>query len=293
MKLLIFILFISSSAIAAEPSAGDLFAAGKWDEAATAYAREAQADPDDGRAWLRLAVSARQSDQLETASAALRQAERLQFAPIRVALETARLQVVGGHNAAAIVTLQGVAEQGFTAVDVLSADPVLKGLAGTPEFDALVAEMSVKAFPCEHDEQFNEFDFWIGAWDVHDGSGAHLGSNIIERAQRGCLLIENWTSARGGTGTSINYVDRTAGEWVQIWNDASGGQIHIRGGLGDDGMLLTGTIHYIANGTTASFRGLWAPLPDGRVRQFFEQSNDGGDTWSTWFEGFYSPRSSD
>jgi hypothetical protein len=36
------------------------------------------------------------------------------------------------------------------------------------------------------------------------------------------------------------------------------------------------------------FRGLWTPLPDGRVRQFFEQSNDGGETWVPWFEGFYT-----
>lgn len=293
MKLLIFIVFITSTALAAGSSAETLFAAERWAEAAAAYALEAQADPDDGRAWLGLAVSARHSDRPETASAALRQAEQLQFAPIRVALERARLQFIGGNNAAAIVTLQGVADQGFTTVGVLAADPVLRGLAGVPEFDALVAEMFVKAYPCEHDEQFNEFDFWIGTWDVYDGNGAILGSNVIERVQRGCLLIENWTSERGGTGTSINYVDRTTGDWVQIWNDASGSQIHIRGGLGDDGMLLTGTIHYIAKDTTVPFRGLWTPLPDGRVRQFFEQSNDGGDTWSTWFEGFYSPRSSD
>ncbi|MCJ7591455.1 MAG: hypothetical protein MUO51_08890 [Woeseiaceae bacterium] len=32
----------------------------------------------------------------------------------------------------------------------------------------------------------------------------------------------------------------------------------------------------------------WTPLPDGRVRQFFEQSDDGGVTWVSWFEGFYT-----
>ncbi len=143
-------------------------------------------------------------------------------------------------------------------------------------------------FPCEDDARFAEFDFWVGEWDVHVGNGNLAGQNRIERAQRGCVLIENWTSASGGTGMSINYVDKTTGEWVQIWNDAGGSQIHIRGGLTDDGMLLEGTIHYVANGTTAPFRGLWTPMPDGRVRQFFEQSNDDGETWVPWFEGFYS-----
>lgn len=197
MKLLILILFITSPAIAAVPSAEELFAAGKWTEAAAAYAREVQADPDDGRVWLRLAASARQAGQLETAVGALQKAEQLQFSPSRVALEGARLHVVSGNNAAAIAALREIADQGFTAVGVLTADPVLAGLAGAPELDTLVAEMSVKAFPCEHDEQFTEFDFWIGTWDVRDGNGANLGSNVIEREQRGCVLIENWTSAQG------------------------------------------------------------------------------------------------
>jgi hypothetical protein len=33
---------------------------------------------------------------------------------------------------------------------------------------------------------------------------------------------------------------------------------------------------------------LWTPLADGRVRQFFEQSDDDGTNWTPWFEGFYS-----
>ena len=87
---------------------------------------------------------------------------------------------------------------------------------------------------------------------------------------------------------SINYVDKITGEWVQIWNASGGSQINVRGGLTEEGMAMEGTIHYVANGTTAPFRALWTPLEDGRVRQYFEQSNDGGETWVPWFEGFYS-----
>ncbi len=143
-------------------------------------------------------------------------------------------------------------------------------------------------FPCEQNEQFAEFDFWIGKWDVHVASGVLAGHNEITREERGCVLIENWGSASGGSGMSINYVDKINGEWVQIWNDASGSQINIRGGITEEGMLLTGTIHYVATGQTLPFRGLWTPLEDGRVRQYFEQSNDGGESWVSWFEGFYS-----
>ena len=167
---------------------------------------------------------------------------------------------------------------------LLSCMPVHAQDAGAPP---------TPTFPCEDDERFSEFDFWVGAWDVHVANGKFAGSNVIEKAQRGCVLIENWSSAGGGGGMSINYVDKVSGKWVQIWNDASGSQINIHGGLTDDGMLLVGKIHYVATGQTLPFRGLWTPMADGRVRQFFEQSTDGGESWSPWFEGFYSRKSAD
>jgi len=155
------------------------------------------------------------------------------------------------------------------------------------------AQAQKPQFPCEDDARFGEFDFWLGEWDVHTGDGAFAGINSIESPHRGCVLIENWTSATGGKGMSINYLDHASGEWVQIWNDGSGIQINIRGGLTDAGMLLTGTIHYVGNDTTLPFRGLWTLLPDGRVRQFFEHSEDDGETWVSWFEGFYTRKSVD
>jgi hypothetical protein len=149
------------------------------------------------------------------------------------------------------------------------------------------------ASPCETDARFREFDFWVGDWDVRDGEGTLQGENSITRQEKGCVLVERWQGVQGSTGMSINYLDKITGEWVQIWHAAGGYQIDIRGGLTDDGMLLRGTIHYIGTGQTAPFRGLWTPMPDGRVRQFFEQSNDDGATWQPWFEGFYSRQSAD
>ena len=212
--------------------------------------------------------------------------------PVRAALEQARQNVRDGDNEAAIEVLEGLHEGGFNAVPVITGDGDLKTLAGIPAFDALIEKMLVQAFPCEHDAAFRAFDFWVGEWDVHVASGQLVGHNVIATEQHGCLLVENWTSAAGGSGTSINFLDKASNEWVQVWNAAGGTQIHIRGGMTDNGMRLTGKIHYVSNDTTADFRGLWTPLPDGRVRQFFEQSNDGGESWAPWFEGFYSRRDS-
>ncbi len=152
----------------------------------------------------------------------------------------------------------------------------------------LGAEETTDDEPCQTDARFAEFDFWVGDWDVFDAAGQWVGHNRIERAQGGCVLIENWYGASGGTGMSVNYFDAVGARWVQIWNAAGGTQIDIRGGLTEAGMLLVGKIHYLSSQNTADFRGLWTPLPDGRVRQFFEQSTDGGKTWKPWFEGFYA-----
>ena len=150
------------------------------------------------------------------------------------------------------------------------------------------AQTTPPQYPCDNDQRFAEFDFWLGDWDVHTADGTFAGTNSISKTERGCVLIENWKGAGGGTGMSINYLEHSSGDWVQIWNAAGGTQIDIRGGLTEDGMLLVGKIHTVADGKTAHFRGLWTLLDDGRVRQYFEQSNDDGETWAAWFEGFYT-----
>ncbi|MGI9236946.1 MAG: hypothetical protein ACR2QZ_06090 [Woeseiaceae bacterium] len=290
---MIIITIIVSISAHAEQDAEEYFAAGDWAAAADAYAQRTEGDPTDTAAWFRLAVSARQAERYAVARGALDRAESLQFSPVRVGFERARLDVLAGDKAGAMTELRAIADSGFTGVNVITSDPVLAALEGNSAYDALLAEMSKQAFPCEHDVAFSEFDFWVGEWDVHVANGTYAGSNRIERMERGCVLMENWSSASGSTGTSINYVDKISDEWVQIWNDASGNQINIRGGMTDEGMLLVGTIHYVVNNTTAAFRGLWSPMPDGRVRQFFEQASADGQSWSPWFEGFYSRRSGD
>ena len=64
-------------------------------------------------------------------------------------------------------------------------------------------------------------------------------------------------------------------------------EIDIRGGLEDGAMRLEGTVLYLQNGQRFPFRGTWTPQPDGVVRQHFEQSTDEGQTWTTWFDGYY------
>ncbi len=289
-KLLIIIALSFPLSCLAESGADQLFEAEDWGAAADAYALHIEAQPEDTVAWFRLAVSARQSERYALARTALDRAEQLEFSPVRISLERARLSVLAEDADGAVQELLSVAANGFTAVGLITTDPLLSTLSGNAAYDQLIAEMSRKAFPCEHDAAFSAFDFWLGDWDVHTADGTYAGSNRIESTEHGCVLIETWSSATGGTGMSVNYLDKVSGDWVQIWNDAAGSQINIRGGITDDGMLLVGTIHDVASGTTLPFRGLWTPLPDGRVRQFFEQILPDSEDWSPWFEGFYTKK---
>ena len=144
--------------------------------------------------------------------------------------------------------------------------------------------------PCLRDDAFAQFDFWIGDWEVFTAAGRKAGENHITRIENGCLLVEKWTSASGSTGTSMNYYDPSRKLWAQHWVSQDGVIIDIEGALQGNSMVLSGRSHYTASGRSASFRGKWTPLPDGRVRQFFEESNDRGQTWEPWFEGFYVRR---
>lgn len=140
---------------------------------------------------------------------------------------------------------------------------------------------------CDFDEGFNAFDFWIGQWTVYDnGSGNLAGTNTIEKQEQGCLVLEKWTSAAGGTGTSLNYYNPPLGQWRQLWVSAGRYAIDIAGGLRDDAMMLEGTIYYFT-GSSLPFRGTWTPDTEGNVRQFFEQFNAETREWDVWFDGKY------
>ena len=255
---------------------------------AAEYTALENATSEDGQAWYVFAREARLAGEYDLARDALAKAEALDFVPARIGVERTRIAVVTGDAAQAEAELQKLLDSGFTYVQVLTNDADINSLAGRDKYDTIVAEMSVKAYPCEHQDGFRDFDFWMGEWVVHVAGGQLAGYNSITSVERGCLILENWTSASGGSGRSINYLDKATGKWVQIWNDSSGNQIDFRGGMTEDGMLLVGQTHNVANGTTQPYRGLWTLLEDGRVRQFFEQSDDGGKTWTTSFEGFYT-----
>jgi hypothetical protein len=140
-----------------------------------------------------------------------------------------------------------------------------------------------------------QFDFWIGSWDMVP-NGAVLkpdqrpSSNVITLVHDGCVLVENWSAATGGTGMSVNIYDRSRGQWHQTWVDSGGGVHEYWGGLEGDRMVFFGTMpvpstpQLLMRVRLTFFR----QGPD-TVRQLSERLNADG-TWSTNYDLIYTRR---
>ena len=144
---------------------------------------------------------------------------------------------------------------------------------------------AVQPKPCATPE-YRQFDFWIGAWEVRGPKGTVVGTNRIEPIENGCALQENWTATGGITGRSINAYSNVDRQWHQAWIGSGGQFLHLVGGLRGQEMVLEGQSMDVKSRPTLE-RITWTPQPDGRVRQLWQQSTDGGKTWSTSFDGMY------
>lgn len=104
-----------------------------------------------------------------------------------------------------------------------------------------------------------------------------------------CVLQENWLGAgRRVEGKSYNFYDPAENRWHQTWVDNQGGFLMLSGGLVGDSMQMSGESS--EGGESVRNRLTWTPLPDGRVRQLWEASANGGKSWRATFDGYYERR---
>ncbi len=142
--------------------------------------------------------------------------------------------------------------------------------------------------PCSG-EEFHQFDFWLGEWEViAEPNQTIAGFNTITREENGCLILERWESINGGTGQSYNFYNPATEKWRQVWV-SQGAMIDYEGGLTETGsMKLEGTITYVGSGLQANFTGEWTLNEDGTVTQHFEQYDAETEQWTPWFTGLYT-----
>jgi tetratricopeptide (TPR) repeat protein len=281
----------STTTFAQEPvtvsAADSAFEAEQWALAIDEYRKLVDENPDDGISWLRIAQAQRNLDQHTVALETL-QTARATFAPeAMVELERARNLVSLDQLDTALRALESSDHLGLRALASLSDAPEFDALRDNTTFQRVYRSVRRRVFPCEDIAAAREFDFWIGNWEVRLADGTLIGNNSISRSDGGCAILEQWSGAGGSTGTSMTYFQPSRDQWRQLWVGSNGTLIDISGGMRDGQMYLEGTIEYFAQERIEAFRGTWSTLPDGRVRQHFEEFSLIAQDWQTWFDGYY------
>ncbi|MGH7628109.1 MAG: hypothetical protein ACREOF_01720 [Gemmatimonadales bacterium] len=146
---------------------------------------------------------------------------------------------------------------------------------------------TARASPACASAEHRQFDFWLGEWEVRRADGKLAGRNTITREHGGCVLQERYAAVGGYTGTSLNIYDATRKRWHQTWTDNGGLLLELDGHFRDGKMILRGETLDSA-GKVVQERITWTPRQDGKVRQLWEQSADGGATWTVAFDGIYT-----
>ena len=141
--------------------------------------------------------------------------------------------------------------------------------------------------PCRG-QHFDEFDFWIGEWDLTwpaeqmggEPGATGSGTNRIERVLGGCVIEENFATAGGGfLGHSVSVFDPTSEIWRQTWVDNAGGYIALEGEFAGGRMELR-TAPVERNGYLAVNRMVFGDITDDSLSWDWQGSRDGGETWT-------------
>lgn len=135
--------------------------------------------------------------------------------------------------------------------------------------------------PCS-DERSNQFDFWIGEWDLtwidKDGN-TQAGENEITKVLGGCVIEENFRTISDPAfiGNSVSVFSPAAGKWHQTWVDNRGGYLEFEGGMEEEKMILSRTMEN--EGDTIQFRMVFHNIAEDSFLWSWESSIDGGSSW--------------
>lgn len=137
-------------------------------------------------------------------------------------------------------------------------------------------------------EAHRQFDFWIGEWAVYKtGTDTLAGRNSVRQILGGCAIEENWTSASGWQGKSLNTYNPVDSTWNQVWVDQSGATYHFSGRREGNTMQLHGETVAREGGHVLFGLAFHYDPEKNTVRQIWRMSRDEGGQWQVIFDGTY------
>ncbi|HSK89045.1 MAG TPA: hypothetical protein VK880_11845 [Anaerolineales bacterium] len=132
----------------------------------------------------------------------------------------------------------------------------------------------------------NQFDFWLGEWDVTWGEDGK-GTNHIERILGGKIIQENFR-APDLQGLSVSSYDTERKLWCQTWVDSNGTYLDFTGNFEDGKMILRRDA--IVRGEACQQRMVWYDIQADKFTWNWERSDDLGETWRVLWQINYRRR---
>jgi tetratricopeptide (TPR) repeat protein len=262
-----------------------------WLTAVMLYQQITGKQPQNGRAWYRLAVALHRTGSEEQAIAAFQKSMQTGMPPFQGEYGIALAYASRKDVESAFEFLHKAVTDGFSDPDRLSVDPEFTALRSDPRFAKIAEQTTQNRKPCAYNPLNRQFDFWLGDWDVVTADSATpAGSSKIQLILGDCVIQENWTSIGnvGYEGKSYNTFNSDLQRWEQFWNDNAGGMIHFYGRL-KDGVMDYWTDEIPQKDGTKLKRHLqFIPLGRDRVRQFSQGSTDGGKSWHVEYDFIYN-----
>jgi len=266
-------------------------AAGETEVATSKLQQLLELSPNDGAAHYQIGILLMDNDgNIEDAVQHFERARNLEFQPLGVAYRLSRIYARTGRADDALEQMEIMAEGGFVFLALVEGQADYDSIKTSPRFSAALASIRAARFPCTGDDRHRAFDFWIGEWTVTQ-NGQFAGSSSVQPMLGHCTIFEQWESAAGTFGKSFNYYDPGHDHWRQIWIDDSGSFIEFTGEARDGGIFYTAETIDPADGSVTLHKFEFTVIGEDGVRQYWETSTDGGETWQSIWDGRYEAKS--
>ncbi len=300
--IIVLLLFVSYDVIAQaqvsinsnSKKADSLYSLGKWVEAISEYEKMPHSDNSaiGFNMYNKIANAYHQvgsyTKSIEYSEKAIQKDPPAQILPF-IYSRLARAHSMNGDKVKTIDNLSKAISNGYINIQELQNSKELNLVRELPAYKKIFSDLSGKIFPCTVNKQYNEFDFWVGKWNVFQtGANFKVGTNVIEKAPGGCSLIETWESITGGeTGKSLTYISLETNKWEQTYI-GSGGQKTVY----TDGEMVEGVMTFLysmvkKNGVSVKGKFCFKLLPNGDIQQYQEETPDQGKTWNKLFDFTY------
>jgi hypothetical protein len=136
--------------------------------------------------------------------------------------------------------------------------------------------------------EYRQLDFWIGEWSVMNGD-KKVSEVTVEPILKGCALAETWNA--NNVGKAMATFNPEANAWEYFWVTDRGRRLYFTQGTMSQNEMRFSYESTQAGGEKRSHHWSLFNLPDGRVRELDVWTTDGGKTWNTGYDYYWSKKS--